>query len=106
MDTSTEYILQDQFPSKNSWKKVVNEHMHEHYNTLWRDKIITHGQLAMFAEIHPVNEVSIWWLIGNSHPDHLEQIDDVLRLLCGSFKIKEKRVNKPNTYRNHCDICS
>ena len=27
MDTSTEYILQDRFPSKNSWKKVVNEHL-------------------------------------------------------------------------------
>ena len=60
----------------------------------------------MFGEFHPINELSIWWLIGNSHADHLEQINDVLRLLCGSFKVKGKRMNKPETYRNHCDICS
>ena len=106
MDTLTEYILQDRFPSKNIWKKLVNEHVYEHYNKHWRDKIIKHGQLPMFAEIHSINEVSIWWLIGNSYPDHLEQINDVLRLLCGSFEIRGKRVNKPEMCRNHCDICS
>ena len=106
MDTLIEYILQDRLSSKNLWKKFVNEHVYEHYNTLWRDNVITHGQLAMFAQIYPIIEVSISWLIGNSHPDHLEQINDLLRLIRGYFEIKEKRVNKPEKYRNHCHICN
>ena len=53
----------------------------------------------MFAEVHPDNGVSPWWLLGNNNPDYLQQINGVLRLLSGSFQIKGKRVNKPETYR-------
>ena len=106
MDAFTEYILWDRFPSKHLWKKIVKEHVHEHYNVLWQDKINSHEQLTMFAEIHPDNEVSPWWLLDDNNPDHLQQINDVVRLLSGSFQIKGKRVNKPKTYSDYCDICS
>lgn len=59
------------------------------------DKINSHEQLAILAEIHPDNEVSPWWLLVENNPDYLEKINDVLRLLCGSFKIRGNRVNRP-----------
>ena len=86
MDILSEYILLDRFPSKHLWKKIVGENVYAHHNRQWQDKINSHEQLAMFAEIHPVNEVSPWWLLADKNPDYLEQINDVLRLLCGSFK--------------------
>ena len=106
MDILTEYILLDRFPSKYLWKKIVREHVYAHHNRQWQDKINSHEQLAMFAEIHPVNEVSPWWLLADKNPDYLEQINDVLRLLCGSFKIRVNRVNRPEVYSDHCDICN
>ncbi|CAB4017470.1 Hypothetical predicted protein, partial [Paramuricea clavata] len=39
-------------------------------------------------------------------PDFMKEINDVLRLLCGSYKIKGKRVNKPETYRDYCNVCN
>ena len=102
----TEYTLSDRFPSKSPWKKTVNKHIYEYYNNVWQEKISTHGQLKIYAEIHPVNETSSWWLLAKTNSDYLIQINDVLRLLCGSFKIKGKRVNKPEIYRDYCDTCS
>ena len=106
MDTLKEYILWDRFPSKHLWKKIVKEHVHEHHNVIWQDKINCHEQLTLFAEVHPDNGVSPWWLLANNNPDYHQQINDVLRLLSGSFQIKGKRVNKPETYSDYCDICS
>ena len=106
MDFLTAYTLSDQFPSKSAWKKTVKKHIYEYYNNIWQEKISTHGQLKIYAEIHPVNAISPWWLLARTNPDYMKQINDVLRLLCGSFKIKGKRVNKPETYRDYCDVCS
>ena len=104
MDTLKEYILWDRFPSKHLWKKIVKEHVHEHHNVIWQYKINSHEQLTLFAEVHPDNGVSPWWLLANNNPDYPQQINDVLRLLSGSFQ--RKRVNKQETYSDYCDICS
>ena len=58
IDILTEYILWDQFPSNHLWKKIVKEHVYEHHNVHWQDKINSYEQLTMFAEIHPDNEVT------------------------------------------------
>lgn len=72
---------------------------------LRQDKINSHQQLAMFAVIHPDNEVSPWWLLAHNNPDYLKQIYDVLRLLCGSLKISGNRVNKPIVYSDYWGFC-
>ena len=58
IDTLKEYILWDPFPSKHLWKKIVKEHVHEHHNVLWQDKINSH--------------VSPWWLLANNNPNYLQ----------------------------------
>jgi hypothetical protein len=87
-------------------EETCQKHIYEYYKVIWQEKTSTHGQLKIYAEIHPVNEISSWWLLARTNPDYMKQINDVLRLLCGSFKIKGKRVNKPETYRDYCDVCS
>jgi hypothetical protein len=75
MDLLTQCTLFDQFPSKSAWKKNCQK---------------THIRVLVWA---------------NANPDYPKQINDALRLLCVSYKIKGKRVNKPETYRDYCDIC-
>lgn len=99
------FICKNSFPTKARWKKIVNEHVYERYNGEWGEKISKNKQLYFYSKVHTKNEVSHWWLLAKRNPHYFKDIINVIRLICGSYKIRGKRIDNPNTYSDHCDLC-
>ncbi|CAB4026160.1 Hypothetical predicted protein, partial [Paramuricea clavata] len=100
------YILTNDFPIKTLWKKTVNKHVREQYDRVWRQKISKNNQLYLYSKVHTKNEVSHWWIIARKNPSFMKEINNVIRLICGSYKVRGKRVDHPNTYIDYCDSCN
>ena len=41
---------------------------------VWKDKIIRNKQLYVYAKVHPINDVSHWWLLAKDNPRYLNEI--------------------------------
>ena len=106
LEVLTTYILTNDFPIKPLWKKTVNKHVREHYDRVWREKISKNNQLYLYSKVHTKNEVSHWWIIARKNPSFMKEINNVIRLICGSYKVRGKRVDHPNTYIDYCDSCN
>ena len=106
LEVLTTYILTNDFPIKPLWKKTVNKHVREQYDRVWREKISKNNQLYLYSKVHTKNEVSHWWIIARKNPSFMKEINNVIRLICGSYKVRGKRVDHPNTYIDYCDSCN
>ncbi|CAB4004395.1 Hypothetical predicted protein [Paramuricea clavata] len=100
------YILTNDFPIKTLWKKNVNKHVREQYDSVWREKISKNNQLYLYSKVHTKNEVSHWWIIARKNPSFMKEINNIIRLICGSYKVRGKCVDHPNTYIDYCDSCN
>ena len=78
----------------------MNEHIYGKHNCIWQEKIEKNEQLY-------------WWVrislnggfFAKEYPKHLLEITNVVRLLCGSYKVRGKRISNPVVYTDVCDVC-
>jgi hypothetical protein len=94
------------YPSKNLVHVVSQEIWHplnlpppprpyflgEQYDRVWREKISKNNQLYLYSKVHTKNEVSHWWIIARKNPSFMKEINNVIRIICGSYKVRGKRV--------------
>ena len=95
LDYLMEFVSTNCFPTKKNWKKIVNLRVYEKYNYVWQEKIKRNKQLYRYSQVNTNNEMSEWWLLAKEYPKNLLEITNVIRLLCGSYKIRGKRVCNP-----------
>ena len=50
------------------------------------------SQLKIYAMVHEKLETIFWWRLVRECPDYLGRITDVLRILCGSYTLRGKRM--------------
>ena len=62
-------------------------------------------QLYFYSKVQTKSKIAEWWLLAKEYPKHLLEITNVIRLLCGSYKISGKRISNPVVYTDVCDIC-
>jgi hypothetical protein len=105
LDHLMEFVSTNCFPTKKNWKKIVNLRVYEKYNCVWQEKIKRNKQLYFYSQVNTNNEISEWWLLAKEHPKNLLEITNIIRLLCGSYKIRGKRVSNPVVYTDLCEIC-
>jgi uncharacterized protein (DUF849 family) len=73
--------------------------------TIRKEKIEKNEQLYFYSQVHTENKTSQWWFLAKEYPKYLPEITNVIRLLCGSYKIRGKRISNPVVYTDVCDIC-
>ena len=99
----TEFLQEDYFPTKTTWKKIVKKAIYENDHCEWVDKIARKKELKFYRWSQPCITMSNWydlWKYG-----HSKQIIDILRLLCGSLTLKKERFGNPGTLNGICSAC-
>ena len=83
----------------------MNKHIYGKHNCMWQEKIEKNEQLYFYSKVQTKREIAEWWVLAKEYPNHLLEITNVVRLLCGSYKIRGKRISNPVVYTDICDIC-
>ena len=102
-----DYLLEFEkkiFSKKKKWKKTVNKHIYGKHNCMWQEKIEKNEQLYFYSKVRTKREIAEWWVLAKEYPNHLLEITNVVRLLCGSYKNRGKRISNPVVYTDVCDI--
>ena len=87
-----DYYDEEVFPSKSRWKSIAKLAIKEVHENELREKVMSNLQLKIYVMVHDKLETIFWWHLAREYPDYLGEITDLLRILCGSYTPRGKRM--------------
>lgn len=91
------------FPSNTQWKRVVFKAIKATEESFWRDRLASKG-MERYLRIHGELKPSCWYYLLQRHPTTNRCVMTVVRLLCNSFMVNEKRINATSVV-HECHGC-
>ena len=82
--------------------KLSNKEVHENE---WREKVMRNLYLKIYTIIHEKLETIFFWHLARDYPDCLEEITDVLRILCGLYTLSGRRMKRFENINAECETC-
>ena len=71
----------------------------------WKEKVVPNPQLKIYAMVHEKLETIFWWHLAREYPDYPGKITDLLRILCGSYTLRGKRMEDFEISSVECERC-
>ena len=82
--------------------KLAIKEVHENE---WREKVMSNLHLKIYTKVHEKLETIFWWHLVRDYPDCLGEITDVLRILCGSYTLRGRRMKQFENINAECETC-
>ncbi|CAB4032950.1 Hypothetical predicted protein [Paramuricea clavata] len=102
----TDFYTIREFSDEMQWKRIVNEVVQRKEELTWSEKLNQKPVLKLYMQADHYLNISFWYEIWDFAPINSNIVVDVIRLLCGSFKIDSIRIKNYNCLLSfYCSFC-